>query len=41
VELSDMDVKEIDSILASVEIVGDRYGHGAHLLYGDTKELKE
>ncbi|KAK5120568.1 hypothetical protein LTR85_006224 [Meristemomyces frigidus] len=42
VELSANDVKEIDSLLASVEITGGRYGgHAAHLEFGDSPPLKE
>lgn len=42
VELSDNDVREIDSLLASIEIVGDRYsGHVATLEFGDSPELME
>lgn len=37
VELSDYDLKEIDSILASVEIVGERYGGPVNALnFGDS-----
>ena len=42
VELTDNDVKEIDSLLDSIEIVGGRYGGpGAALEYGETPALKE
>lgn len=42
VELSEADVKELDSLIASAEVVGGRYGgHGAQLLYGDSPELRE
>ncbi|KAK4540546.1 hypothetical protein LTR36_009076 [Oleoguttula mirabilis] len=42
VELSELDVKEIDSLLASVEIEGGRYGaHAAHLEFGDSAALEE
>ena len=42
VELSENDMKEIDSLLASVEIVGARYGgHAAAVMFGDSPELKE
>jgi pyridoxine 4-dehydrogenase len=42
VELSENDLKEIDSLLASIEIAGGRYaGAGAALEFGDSPELKE
>lgn len=42
VPLSENDVKEIDSLLASIEIVGGRYNaHAAHLEFGDSAPLKE
>ena len=42
VDLSDNDLKEIDSLLASVPIEGGRYGgHAAALEFGDSPELKE
>ncbi|EME49815.1 hypothetical protein DOTSEDRAFT_68570 [Dothistroma septosporum NZE10] len=42
IDLSENDLKEIDSLLASVQIVGGRYGeHGAHLEFGSTPPLKE
>ncbi len=42
VELSEKDVKEIDSILASVEVEGGRYPeHMSGLNFGDSPELKE
>ncbi|KAF2214769.1 hypothetical protein CERZMDRAFT_66017 [Cercospora zeae-maydis SCOH1-5] len=42
IELSDADVKELDSLVASIRIVGGRYGgHGAQLEYGDSPELVE
>ncbi|KAK3700465.1 hypothetical protein LTR37_015969 [Vermiconidia calcicola] len=41
VELSENDMKEIDSLLEEFEVKGDRYGgHGAKLLWGDTPEEK-
>lgn len=42
VDLGDKDLKEIDSILASFNPVGDRYGgHAAAVMFGDSPELKE
>lgn len=42
VDLSDNDIKEIDSLLSSIEIVGGRYGgHAAALEAGDSPDLKE
>ncbi|KAI5369317.1 Putative NADP-dependent oxidoreductase domain-containing protein [Septoria linicola] len=43
VELSDADVKEIDSLIAGATVAGGRYGEhaGGHLEYGDSPELKE
>ena len=42
IDLSENDIKEVDSLLASVEITGGRYGgHAAALEFGDTPELKE
>ena len=42
VDLSDNDMKEIQSLLDSIEIVGGRYGgHAAALEAGDSPELKE
>lgn len=42
VELSGNDVKEIDSLLSSIDIVGGRYGgHAAALEYGNSPPLKE
>lgn len=42
VDLSDNDLKEIDSLLASVQIEGGRYPEAASgLNFGDTPELKE
>lgn len=40
IELSENDMKEIDSLLTSIKIVGGRYGgHGAALEFGDSPEL--
>lgn len=42
VDLSENDLKEIDGLLASVEIVGDRYpNQGSALTFGDSAPLKE
>lgn len=42
VELSANDVKEIDSILASIPMIGDRYpGHTAKFNFGNSPPLKE
>ena len=42
VKLSENDVKEIDSIIASVQVEGDRYGGPmAQLSFGDSAELNE
>ena len=42
IELSDNDLKEIDSLLASVQIVGGRYNeHGSALAFGNSPPLKE
>lgn len=42
IDLSENDVKEIDSLLASVEVIGGRYNeHGAALTFGSTPPLKE
>ena len=40
VGLTEMDVKELDSLVASMPVVGGRYGgHAAHLAFGDSKAL--
>ncbi|KAL9536271.1 Pyridoxal reductase [Sphaerulina musiva] len=41
VDLSEADIKELDSLIASCTIVGRRYGQGSHLEFGDSPELKE
>ena len=42
VELSENDLKEIDSILAGITITGDRYPAGLHEMeFGDSPELRE
>ena len=42
VDLSENDIKEIDGLIESISIEGDRYGgHGAALMFGETPELKE
>jgi len=42
VDLSDEDLKQIDNIMASIEVEGHRYGgHGAALCFGDSPELNE
>jgi pyridoxine 4-dehydrogenase len=42
VDLSENDIKEIDSLLASVQVEGGRYPEAASgLLFGDSPELKE
>lgn len=42
VDLSDEDLEQIDSIMASIQVEGHRYGgHGAALCFGDSPELQE
>lgn len=42
VELSENDLKEIDSLLAGFEVIGGRYPeHAAALSFGNSPELKE
>lgn len=42
VDLSENDLKEIDSVLASRKVVGERYPeHAAKLAFGSSPELKE
>lgn len=42
VHLNDVDMKEIDEMLASVEIIGDRYGgHANALAFGSSPPLQE
>ena len=40
IELTENDIKELDSLVASMPVVGGRYGaHAAGLLFGDSKAL--
>lgn len=42
VDLSENDLKEIDSLLEKCEVIGTRYPeHASALLFGDSPELKE